>query len=321
MFKRLSAMLLSVLFLFHGVHGESENMNIEITQTSILGSITETDAYINYSSFFDYVEDNFIIPGLLTDMCPQGMCKARDYILISAYDPYKEVDSCIYVLDMDGNYLKVVRIKDNKSHVGGIAFDGEYVYTSNSTTSSITKIPLDDILTAENEQTINCINIDIRNIKGKEFRASYCTYDKKNDILWVGIYEVLPQGYACGYKINGNTAELVAFMDLPRFVQGLLIDNDEIYCSSSYGVFTPSHIRKYKRVRKEDEDGVMRFTYKNEHEFDIDIPPGVENIFIDNGYLYVLFESASDQFYNNAYKSFLVPAFDPVDSICKYKLN
>lgn len=321
MIKKICSMLLSILFLFHGVHGESENVNKEITQTSILGSVSETDAYVNYKSFFKHVEGSFIIPGLLTDMCPQGMCKAGDNILISAYDPYKEADSCIYVLDMDGKYLKTVRIKDNKSHVGGLAFDGEYVYTSNSTTSSITKIALDDILATENEGNVKHVNLDIRNKKGKEFRASQCTYDEKNDVLWVGIYEVLPQGYACGYKIQGNNAELVANMEIPRFAQGLIIIDDELYCSSSYGVFTPSHIRKYEIIEEDVEDGIRNFTYKNEHEFDIDVPPGIENIFINDGYIYTLFETASDQFYNNAHKSFLIPAFDPVDRVCKYKLN
>ena len=54
-------------------------------------------------------------------MCPQGLCKAGDYILISAYDPYEIYNSCIHVVEeATGEYIKTVWLKDNNYHAGGI---------------------------------------------------------------------------------------------------------------------------------------------------------------------------------------------------------
>lgn len=314
MFKRICIILLTILLNSNNL-AKSETNN-EISQTSIVGSLTESDAFLDYKSFFNNVDDSFIIPGLTTNMCPQGLCKAKEYILITSYDPYRNNNSCIYVLDIDtGEYKKTVWLKENKTHVGGITFDGEYVYIANSCDSSLSKVLLDKIIKAEDNSIIDWELINIKNDNNKNVRASFCVYDNKRKIVWVGTYNVIRPGYAYGYSINDNRAELTCVMRIPRYVQGLIFDKEYIYYSLSYGSYTSSRIYKCTYNKDYNKNEIDYYSYDNIET--ILAPPGSENIFIHNGNLYILFESAANCYYKNAY----IPAsFDPVDRVCKYNI-
>lgn len=303
MFKRICIILLTILLNFNNL--AKPETNNEISQTSIVGSLTESDAFLDYESFFYNVDDSFIIPGLTTNMCPQGLCKAKEYILITAYDPYRDNNSCIYILDIDtGEYKKTVWLKGNKSHVGGITFDGEYIYIANSFDSSLSKVLLDNIIQSEDNSIIDWELVVIRTNKDKNVRASFCTYDSKNNIVWVGVFNII--GYAYGYSINDTDAILTHTIRIPSFSQGMFIENEYIYFSTSCGSYTSSKIYKYTK----DHNKVKT----------IIAPPGAENIFISDNRLYILFESAADRYYKGAYKYYLLPSFDPVDRVCKYNI-
>lgn len=81
---------------------------------------------------------DYIVPGLGTtgdddwinsyvhcnNLCPQGICVAGDYLLTSAYCMDDLHDSCIVIYDLaTGERLNTLVLKDQKSHVGGIAYD------------------------------------------------------------------------------------------------------------------------------------------------------------------------------------------------------
>lgn len=280
-----------------------------ITQDSVVGDLEKSSAYSKYNEFFNNLQSSFIIPGLETRMCPQGLCETEDYILITAYDLIQKNNSCIYVIDKDsGKHLKTLWIGDNTTHVGGITYDGsKYVYIANSLESSISKIELDRIIRVDNDEYIYCDIINIANDKGGNVRASFCSYDSKRDMVWIGVFNSIIGSNAYGYSINNsnNKAELKHVMEIPSFSQGMCFDNEYIYFSTSMCIYIPSKIYKCEYV--EGKANIIDSFIA---------PPSSENIFIHKGIMYILFESAAHQYY----KGCILPSFDPVDRVCAYKL-
>lgn len=84
------------------------------------------------------VENKYVIPGLgptaeddliqkyiqCNNLCPQGICVAGDYLMTTAYCVDDVHESCVFVYDREsGEYLNTL-ILTEKSHVGGITYDG-----------------------------------------------------------------------------------------------------------------------------------------------------------------------------------------------------
>ena len=304
--KKIITFIIMIMIIVSSKPKASEN----ITQNSVVGNLKKSSAYSKYNKFFNNVDGSFIIPGLETQMCPQGLCQAEDYILITAYDLTKKNNSCIYIIDKNnGKHLKTVWIDANTTHVGGIAYDGnKYVYIANSLESNISRMELDRIIRTDNNKYIYCDIINIANDKGGNIRASFCSYDSKRDMIWVGIFNPVVGSNAYGYSINtdNNKAELKHVMKIPSFSQGMYFDNNEhVYFSVSFSGYIPSKIYKCK------------YTVNKVDIIDSFIaPPGSENISISDKKMYILFESAAHKYY----KGCIIPSFDPVDRVCIYNL-
>ena len=104
----------------------------------------------------------FPIPGLITthtetdgkrqfsnQYVPQGMCRAGDYLLITAYDVRKKHNSVIYAVDADGMELVSTLTMPNKFHAGGIAFDGENIWMTGETSDKYKGDPFVQYMTYE----------------------------------------------------------------------------------------------------------------------------------------------------------------------------
>ena len=94
-----------------------------------------------------------------------------------------------------------------------------------------------------------------------------------------------------------------------------------VYFSRSYGFENSSKIDKYIYRKDDTKGGIVYYTYKCAPKKTISAPPGSENIFIYNGRLYILFESAAKYYYKGALEAGNVPAPYPVDCVCKYLLS
>lgn len=55
---------------------------------------------------------------------PQGLALSEEFVFISAYDHDRQLNSVIFILDLDGRFIKTISL-DNKAHVGGIGYDSE----------------------------------------------------------------------------------------------------------------------------------------------------------------------------------------------------
>ncbi len=203
-----------------------------------LGGITQKRVVSNYEStyrayqkrFFKGEETNwptnFVIPGLgdADDYTPQGMTywKAKEWILISAYDAGGSDPSVIYALDVvSTNLVAVFKMQNadgstNLSHGGGIAAS-EYNFYYADSGSKISYVPLSEMDVAPG--TVKNIKLRDSIDLNKELNGvatSYCCYDE--GVLWTGNFYIssddryskkFASDYAqtlMGYKLAGNSS-------------------------------------------------------------------------------------------------------------------
>lgn len=274
-------------------------------------------------------EGTYIIPGLLNTetlelnesgfssesftMDPQGVTIAKNYLLISAYSHDKKHNSVIYVLDKNNhNYIKTV-VLQGKPHVGGITFDGKsnniwVCSESINGGAQIISISLEELEQYTFNQDYKPIKyqqiVNLEDIK----KASYLTY--YDNSLFVGYFSKKNEAILEKYKLTENgkfieeikqrttltSKDVNATPDdidkVTHGIQGIAIYQDYLLLSQSYGPEN-SKILIYNNINKEkifvDKDSIK----------EIEAPPYLEQISIDNEQIYIIFESATERFRKN----------------------
>lgn len=240
--KRIISFVLSLVMVastFCGLIMFSPETMIEAEAADItLGGITQQRVVSNYEAtyrayqkrFFGGEETNwptnFVIPGLgdNDDYTPQGMTywKAKEWILISAYDAGGSDPSVIYALDVvTTNFVALFKMQNadgtvNTSHGGGIAASEHNFYYADSG-SKISYVPLSEMDVAPG--TVKEIRLRDSIDLNKELNGvatSYCCYDE--GVLWTGNFYIssddrynktFTSDYAqtlMGYKLAGNSS-------------------------------------------------------------------------------------------------------------------
>ena len=285
--------------------------NGKIKQEAIVSNVTSSNAYTKYSSFFNKVNVNngIIIPGLKSNMVPQGMCKNGNYIYVSAYDKTGVDYSCIYVINASTKlFEKAIWLKGSTNHVGGITTNGDYLYITCGTRIGI--ISLSTINSASKDAEITPTYITIKNDANESVRCSTCVYDSTRNYLWVGQFNQNAGDHAYAYIVNGaSSLTYKAKIDVPQSTQGLFFEGGIVYFSCSYGRNNASLL--YVCTWGGDNND---FWYAPQNV--IEIPPTSEGIFKEGNLMYVLFENASKHYMN----SDNVPTC-PVDRIYAYNLQ
>lgn len=242
--KRFISMLLCIVMVASTFAGIGFTTSVE-AEAVTLGGITQQRVVGNHEAvyrsyqkrFFGGEETNwptnFVIPGLSSadDYTPQGMTywKAKEWILISAYDAGGSDPSVIYALDaVSTNLVAVFKLKNangtyNTGHGGGIAAS-EYNFYYADEASNVSYIPLSEMDVPVN--TVKDITIKDSVDFSKELtgdglteavKTSYCCYDE--GVLWAGNFYYAKDtaydapftnaGYPSalmGYKLAGNSS-------------------------------------------------------------------------------------------------------------------
>ena len=246
-----------------------------------------------------------------------------------------ESASRIYVTDVkntkDSKYVELYTDdeKPYTGHTGGITSANGYVWLANDgedDDNCVWVLSLDEILAAENGGKIT-----LKTKIHPETRAAYCYAD--DEYLWIGEFrddEKYPTAenhrfdveggtnYAivCAYLLDSSTKYGIRVEDtegtvIPRFalsvtdmVQGFThTDDGKFILSTSYGLNT-SHLLFYN-VAGTRSDGIL---VADGHEVpvyfldagnlakDVVMPPMSEEIFVKDGRVFVLFESACQKY-------------------------
>ena len=271
-----------------------------------------TNGYFNVSLVYDIGCDdidktaavnstNCVVPAIDT-MVPQGLAIMDNLFFISFYDYSKEVNSCINVLDFNGNILNEC-VLDNKAHVGGIAIDKNnnllWVCGSNG---SVNAYNLDDILNKSNansKYSDNNVGDGLYYYRNPFIKsASFLTI--KDNQLFVGNFSLNKKGKLKRYTINSLENESV-FLEyegcslIPDRVQGITFyekdGNDYILFSRSYGVEISSLLQVFCY-------NDIIYDYNNEKSISLKMPTMMEQIIVEDSSLFALFESMASPYRN-----------------------
>ena len=285
----------------------------------------ELRMYRVYSAIGESIDDadTIPIPGIVSTctktggktadspgFVPQGVCLADKYILVTAYHAKKQHGSVIYVVDKAKKTLVSTLTLPNKYHLGGIAFDGDNIWTTGDTSdkyegeSFVQYIKYTDFKHMINEPVYEVRKDEISEPVYIKNKPSFLECD--NDILWVGTYigkESAKKGFINGYKISNKASRprLNTFMysvvtGIDSSAQGIDIRDNNLYVSSSYagaiGAVRSSFVTKYnfKEAKKGDKD-----TNVSEKELKrVEVPKMNEEIIAADGEMIINFEAAAD---------------------------
>lgn len=344
---------------FHAALSFLKNMEIDMeSQSGETESFTSMD--FRYQEKFQgtlrryryfaslYQEENTSpVPGLMstdilgnpcTQMVPQGICIAGDYMLVTAYDsgtPYqvkpgqrsrKVNKSVLYVLsnqDPQNRELLVTLVLPDINHVGGVTFDGQNVWIAKSTDRQCSIIPYQAIQQAVGSgessyelssygQNVPCGAV-----------ASFVTWH--NGRLWVGTYSNKISGMGSlrsfsvkkeeteeGEKLSLQKEEQIA---IPGYANGasFLEQDGKTYLivTTSKGRYFDSEVFIYQ-VAKDGFTGRSLYHLEKSCKF----PPMAEELACDGGTAYFLFESSATCYSTPYWKCSY-----PVDRVCAVSIG
>ena len=270
----------------------------------------------------DYLVDydtHYTIPGLdktnvLGETCetmiPQGICRLDNYTLVTAYDYKKDYNSVIYVINTSG-IVQATLVYNKKCHMGGIAFDGKYVWIAEvgegkykNGVGAISKSVILEAIKISKEKGAK--SIKLKNIKWTQATelesTSYCTYfDNK---LWIGEFNKSKSSDIYGYITNCSgskpTLNPCRYILTRMRTQGICFykDSSGVYLgvSRSYGRTSNSEIRCYKLedyyAPEFRENGVPELWLESAYR-EIILPPMLEQITVYGVFMYAIFESGA----------------------------
>ena len=241
---------------------------------------------------------------------PQGICRAGRFWLVTAYDSDGKCNSVIYAVDPVRKKLVSTIALPNRYHAGGIAFDGENIWLTGDTSDKyhgdpfLQYIRYSDFIRMTEKPVYMVSENEISEPVYIKNKPSFLEYD--SGTIWVGTYigkKSTSESYMYGYKlipgedgVKLNTLFLTVISGLDSSAQGADIDGNNLYISSSYkgssiGVRS-SFVTKYNI--KPIKDGNQNISLTSREIKRIEVPKMNEEVLIENGKVYINFESAAE---------------------------
>ena len=240
-----------------------------------------------------------------TGMTPQGIAVSGQYLFISAYCQSKNHNSVIFVVDKETHDFVKEVVLPNKAHVGSLAYDARndnlWVCGSRNGIAQVNALNMESIEAydfSEGWEPISFLHVNnILDIPRSSFMAYQAPY------LYVGYYSTQEDSTIKKYEVqdDGNIRSVpvehpaskvrqgVAEEDdlkISPYAQGMTFLGDILFLSYSMGIF-PSRLAAYQV-----SDGIRDFTDEMALE-DIRLPYMLEQIYMDGGTMYLLFESGA----------------------------
>ncbi len=237
----------------------------------------------------------YTIPGLTTtnvagfgstNMCPQAMCVAGKYMLITAYDRDAEENSVIYVLGKSTRKLKTVIVLENQTHAGGMCYDGTNIWITQGKT--LCSIPYSSVDSAAKRKAAYA-EISFTNVCTLKSKGSFATY--YNGKIWAGSYESSAKGVLYSYTAKTDANDKITLtaakkLTIPCAVQGIAFaSGSKLLLSRAYGSIHQLDIYKPVSTGSRSMKLGTRIKY-------VSLPYLSQGIDIYKGSLYMNFESA-----------------------------
>ncbi len=304
--KKIIILIVFLYFIGGGLYiiAESQNKMPEDNYLSsgdsvvrgIMGNINNYSNVINYAYQSDFVLKDLKYSFVENidfsyDQYLQGICFTDKYVLITSYTDQKDALGRLMIFEKETGEYQITLGLDKKSHLGGVAFDGDNVWVCNSSTMSLERISYDYICEAIMLHKGNML--DVRNLV-ESYKVgiipSCITYYK--DRLWIATHNKWTNSKMVSYQfLSGkNQLNYVKVYKIPSKVQGIAFDDmGKVYLSTSYGRRSSSYLRTYNSLAEMNKN-------LNNYVNNIEMPPCSEGIDIDDKKIYVLFESAGKKY-------------------------
>ena len=205
--------------------------------------------FLNEIDIFAQSEDE-IERNMENEEYPQGLCITNDFVIISSYSGIRGDMGKMKVFDKDKGELLLVLGMDENSHLGGLTFDGRYIWVCNSSKMSIERISyafIREMVNINRGKMIDARNlVDIYRVKNIPSCVTY--YDGQ---LWVATHSIWTKATMVGYHFNEEKNRLNALVSfwVPPKVQGVAFSEEgEVYLSTSYGRRKSSYMKKYESI-------------------------------------------------------------------------
>lgn len=224
--------------------------------------------------------------------CMQGLCFTPDYILMTSYAESETIPGTLMIFDREtGAYLFSLSMKVD-SHLGGITYDGENIWICHSKQKTLERIDYTFVQWLARAGVSGCVDVsgisEEYRIKNNPSCISF--YGGR---IWVATHNTVFHGTMVSYSYEKDTNRLVAMADyqIPKEVQGVAFDEEgSIYFSTSYGRKNSSYLKVYASLLeladKPDAPSIS-----------VEMPPCSEEVAFVDGALVVLFESASEKYF------------------------
>lgn len=298
-----------------------------ITSTDYRYSDEFEDTLNHYKNFQSLYREEYstAIPGLAatdvmgnvsTQMVPQGICIAGDYMLVTAYDN-NGGNSVVYVLsneEPDNRRFLTTIVLPDANHVGGITYDGKRVWIAKSTTRKCSVIDYNIIKNAaESRENSYFLNSYTQNVTCGAVASFIAYHDGR---IWVGTYSNRNSGMGTLRSYDIIEGEKLALAEreeitIPGYANGVsFMENDgDTYMavSTSKGRYFHSEIYFYKVAKDIDGERNLYYNYGSGK-----FPPMAEELVCDGENTYLLFESSATCYSTEKYNR----CSYPVDRIC-----
>lgn len=231
--------------------------------------------------------------GGCSDMVPQGITFAGDYLLISAYCKDKTHNSVIYVFnESDKSYYGTIKLP-NSEHVGGVAYDCDKsgnIWVANGKGVGCFKYSK----LASCKGSVLSVTYD-REVD-LSYSASTMCYDAVNNYLWIAQFSETDSSasFARCYAVNNKTTSSPTLpyqfqISTPLKTQGISVRGNRMMISSSYGRTNDSSLYSYTW----DQSSKTK-TLKSTKT----LPPLSEGVVMGSTYAYIVYESVATEYYS-----------------------
>lgn len=224
--------------------------------------------------------------------CMQGLCFTPDYILMTSYAESDTVPGTLMIFDrQSGAYIVSLAMKVN-SHLGGVTYDGENIWICHSEQNTLERIDYKFVQRIAESGANYCVDVSGISTEYKIKNSPSCIayYGER---IWVATHTTVFDGTMISYSYDKSAEQLIPLGEyaIPKEVQGIAFDNEgSVYFSTSYGRKNSSYLKAY--------NSLLALTQNlNEPAAIVEMPPCSEEVAYVDGSLVVLFESASEKYF------------------------
>lgn len=224
------------------------------------------------------------------EICPQGLCLAEEFFLVTSYNEKKDAPGCLFLFDHEsGDYLATLGMKKG-SHLGGVAYDGENVWICHSDENTLQRIPFSYIRAVGRSASGRFLDIS-EEVEAYPLSLNPSCITFYGGQLFVADTALLFRSEMRSYSWEDGELKEGTSYSIPPLVQGIAITGEgRVLFSTSYGRRNSSYLKCYSDLTE-----LSRST--GNPSVTIELPPCMEGISYQDHTLYAVFESAAKKYF------------------------